>query len=366
MFEATTNSRRSSHYGRLSFVSSKLGNNAIKTIRSHAMLAVRQKQRHDRLEALKESRFSTAVPYSTSCKCILSTVEELRMNVWREPQYDATDTRTGSTKRRLAPSSWTCSICGNPLPFVLSKTGQKKPCNMSLPVVIPFLEHLIDPFNAFPHPSFKVTVDQLREIEEVKTHRKQGQILLVKEDHLLINQMLSSCWYQFIPPWGTILARNSRLCDHTYLVKLILSVIVLHFYSPGRVKSVTIPLAQNDLALLMSMLFAGLSNLLAKKNQSLNALALLVKGEAIRLINQKMKTPELAADPINLCSIMYVASGVRVRVQLFYACILHQVPLTLLLDFSRHDWFSSRSWNARIWTRSTGAKPTWWAQNNVK
>lgn len=114
--------------------------------------------------------------------------------------------------------------------------------------------------------------------------------------------------------------------------ELISFVTVFTFYAPGRVRSVAIPLARDDLCLLVSMLFAGISNVAAKHNRDLSPLALRFKGEAIRLINQKMENQELAAHPVNICSIMHVASGVRVRL---YVSLSNFTYLTLSSDLSR-------------------------------
>lgn len=106
--------------------------------------------------------------------------------------------------------------------------------------------------------------------------------------------------------------------------------IVLHFYSPGPIKTVTIPTAQNDLGMLMSMLFMGLANLSAKKNRPLSSLAMLVKGEAMREINQKMNDTEMARHPRTLSSIVYLSSGIRVCVHVSESYLKYQLLIPLV------------------------------------
>jgi hypothetical protein len=156
------------HHDRFTFVSSDAGNSSISTIRSHAMLAVRRNQRQDRIDALKKRKLPARVSHSIFCKCASPIIEELHSS-W-EPDQD-TNKSQGSQKQLVVTPSWICSKCGNVQPFELSKTGQIRARKENIPIVIPFLEHLSDPFHSFPSP-FKMNPEELHDLEEVKRHRK--------------------------------------------------------------------------------------------------------------------------------------------------------------------------------------------------
>ena len=62
----------------------------------------------------------------------------------------------------------------------------------------------------------------------------------------------------------------------------------------------------------MSMLYLGAAYLYARYNKPVSPLALLLKAEAIRWINVKMKDQEQATSPENIAAITYLSTGVRV------------------------------------------------------
>jgi hypothetical protein len=87
---------------------------------------------------------------------------------------------------------------------------------------------------------------------------------------------------------------------------------VRSFFSQNGVLRYIIPLANQHPGLLTSLAYISCSNLDAVKGQEEGASSLIVKGKAVRSINDELANSENATNTTNMLAVACVASAVNV------------------------------------------------------
>ncbi|CZR56795.1 uncharacterized protein PAC_06684 [Phialocephala subalpina] len=221
-----------------------------KRIRSHAMSVVRQQQR-DRKRVLLEQRqqLNALNPTRGICTC--------RFEIPESSETEAKLMSRHEWKKQLHADSYkTCLQCRGLRFLELSRAGQLEVLRRIAPQVVPFVESEFDPFHTNPELPIKLGASDYRELNEIKAH-------------------------------------------------------LITYYSPGAIRAVTIPTAMASPGLFMSMLYLGAAYLYARYERPESSLALLLKSEAIKWINIKMKDQEQAVAPENIAAIAYLSTGTR-------------------------------------------------------
>jgi hypothetical protein len=260
------------------------GKGSQRTIRSHAMADVRRKQREHRKSLLEERREQDVfTPRLSFCTCI-----------FRVPDPPTLTTQLSSSedvrKQLHADSYKLCPICYKIQFLERSRNGQLAVSRRLFPDLVPFLEAELDPFLSQPGLPFQLRPEDNRELNEVKAHCESEHIHRVSSTALV-----------------SLIVNSTEVT-----LKRMNPSAVITFYSPGAIKTVTIPAAMKDPALFMSMMYLGFAYMYARKRRPMSHLSLAVKAEAVRLINQKIGDLQQATTPENIAAITYLSTGVRV------------------------------------------------------
>lgn len=147
--------------------------NLKKTIRSHAMSAVRQQQR-DRKKALFEQRqqLNALSPTQALCTCRFELPES--SEIVPEPM-----SRKEWKKQLHADSYKICVECRGLQFLALSRAGQLAVLRRIAPQVVPFVEAEFDPFHTEPALPIKLRASDYRELNEIKAHCQSSHVLVL-------------------------------------------------------------------------------------------------------------------------------------------------------------------------------------------